>query len=86
MGARCCAFTQSKTDGLEPVPLTPEAARMLTRRRAEAGAGEGDLVFPNAAGNPSIDAPGRGATSSPPPSAPGCPGRLPTSCATGWPR
>jgi integrase len=46
-------FSQSKTEaGLQPIPLTPETARMLTRRRAEAGAGasDGDLVFPNAKG------------------------------------
>lgn len=46
-------FNQSKTEtGLEPVPLTPEAVRMLTRRRAKADAGDRDLIFPNAVGRP----------------------------------
>jgi integrase len=46
-------FAESKTEaGLQPVALTPEAARMLTRRRAEAGASDSDLVFPNAAADP----------------------------------
>ena len=46
-------FDRSKTAaGLLPIPLTPEAARMLTRRRAEADASDADLVFPSAAGTP----------------------------------
>jgi integrase len=46
-------FDQSKTEaGLRPIPLTPETARMLTRRRAGAHAGPDDLVFPNAMGGP----------------------------------
>jgi integrase len=45
-------FTESKTEaGLHPIPLTPETARMLTRRRSEAGARDADLIFPNANGN-----------------------------------
>ena len=44
-------FAQSKTEaGLHPVPLTPETARMLTRRRAAAGAADADLIFPSASG------------------------------------
>lgn len=47
------AFPKSKTPaGLQPIPLTPDAARMLTRRRDEAGATDADLIFPNTAGNP----------------------------------
>jgi integrase len=46
-------FPKSKTEaGLQPIPLTPDAARMLTRRRAEAGATDSDLIFPNSAGKP----------------------------------
>lgn len=44
-------FGESKTEaGLHPIPLTPDTARMLTRRRAEANATAADLVFPNANG------------------------------------
>ena len=46
-------FPKSKTEaGLQPIPLTPDAARMLTRRRARADASDDDLIFPSAAGNP----------------------------------
>lgn len=45
-------FPKSKTEaGLQPVPLTPEAAGMLTRRRTATGASDDDLIFPNDAGN-----------------------------------
>ena len=44
-------FAQSKTKArLRPIPLTPETARMLTRRRAEAIDPDG-LIFPNADGD-----------------------------------
>jgi|tagenome__1003787_1003787.scaffolds.fasta_scaffold20985688_2 integrase len=44
-------FGESKTEaGLRPIPLTPDTARMLTRRRAEVDATDTDLVFPNANG------------------------------------
>jgi integrase len=46
-------FPKSKTEaGLQPIPLTPDTARMLTRRRTRAAATDDDLIFPNAAGNP----------------------------------
>ncbi len=45
-------FPRSKTEaGLQPIPLTPDTARMLTRRRAETNAADEDLIFPNGAGN-----------------------------------
>src|SRR4051812_18946196 len=44
-------FVRSNTEaGKQPIPLTPERARMLTRRRTEAGAGPGELVFPSMTG------------------------------------
>lgn len=44
-------FPRSKTEaGLQPIPLTPDTARMLTRRRAATGASDEDLIFPNNAG------------------------------------
>lgn len=44
-------FAQSKTEaGLRPIPLTPETARMLTRRRAKANPNAEALIFPNANG------------------------------------
>jgi integrase len=51
-GKPLLAFARSKTPaGLEPIPLTPDAARMLTRRRAAAArSGDDDLIFPSAAG------------------------------------
>ena len=52
-GGPILSFPKSKTEaGLQPIPLTPDAARMLTRRRAETDASDDDLIFPNAAGNP----------------------------------
>jgi integrase len=52
-GGPMLSFPKSKTEaGLQPIPLTPDAARMLTRRRAAAGATGDDLIFPNAVGNP----------------------------------
>lgn len=47
----------TKTDaGERNIPLTPETARMLTRRRAEAIYGaEGDPIFPTEAGTPMDD-------------------------------
>ena len=52
-GGPMLSFPKSKTEaGLRPIPLTPDAARMLTRRRARAGASDDDLIFPNGAGNP----------------------------------
>jgi integrase len=51
-GGPMLSFPKSKTEaGLQPIPLTPDAARMLTRRRAETGATDDDLIFPNTAGN-----------------------------------
>jgi hypothetical protein len=45
-------FNQSKTEaGLQPIPLTPETARMLTRRRTESDASDDALSFPNSNGN-----------------------------------
>jgi integrase len=50
-GGPILSFPKSKTEaGLQPIPLTPDAARMLTRRRTAAGTDE-DLIFPNDAGN-----------------------------------
>jgi integrase len=44
-------FPRSKTEaGLKPIRLTPDMAQALTRRRAAAGAGPDDLVFPSMAG------------------------------------
>ena len=44
-------FDRSKSEaGLRPIPLTPETARMLTRRRAAVGATDADLIFPSANG------------------------------------
>ena len=44
-------FSKSKTEaGLRPIPLTPETARVLTRRRAGAGGTDDALIFPNATG------------------------------------
>jgi integrase len=52
-GGPVLSFPKSKTEaGLRPIPLTPDAARMLTRRRAATGAGDDELIFPDAAGNP----------------------------------
>jgi integrase len=52
-GGPMLSFQKSKTEaGLQPIPLTPDTARMLTRRRAVAGASDEDLIFPNDAGNP----------------------------------
>ena len=47
----------TKTDaGERIIPLTPETARMLTRRRAEAKfSAEGDPIFPSDAGSPMDD-------------------------------
>jgi integrase len=50
-GRPMISFPESKTQaGLEPIPLTPETARMLTRRRAEMGGAPDDLVFPSTTG------------------------------------
>lgn len=44
-------FPRSKTEaGLKPVRLTPAMAQAITRRRAAAGAGPDDLVFPSVRG------------------------------------
>jgi integrase len=52
-GGPVLRFNDSKTEaGLQPIPLTPEAARMLTRRRAATNATDDALVFPNAVGKP----------------------------------
>lgn len=52
-GGPVLRFAKSKTEaGLQPIPLTPEAARMLVRRRDDAGASDDDLIFPNANGTP----------------------------------
>lgn len=52
-GGPMLSFPKSKTEpGLQPIPLTPDTARMLTRRRAQSGASDDDLIFPNSAGNP----------------------------------
>lgn len=52
-GGPMLSFPKSKTEaGLQPIPLTPDTARMLTRRRAATGASDEDLIFPNDAGNP----------------------------------
>jgi integrase len=52
-GAPMLSFPKSKTEaGLQPIPLTPDTARMLTRRHTETGGGDDDLIFPNDAGNP----------------------------------
>jgi integrase len=47
----------TKTDaGARIIPLTPETARMLTRRRAEAKfSAEGEPIFPSDAGSPMDD-------------------------------
>lgn len=52
-GGPLLRFPRSKTEaGLQPIPLTPDAARMLTRRRASADARDEDLIFPNSVGKP----------------------------------
>jgi integrase len=52
-GGPMLRFPKSKTEaGLQPIPLTPDTARMLTRRRAATGAADADLIFPNDARNP----------------------------------